>query len=157
MDTPPSVGPVTCMAVKCSRVRPLRGLTRALERPRLVNVIGRINAMPKELHAAVDEKALATVVAAAEPTRLTILFLLGKKGRMCVGDIARRFKASRPAISHHLKVLKNCSLVQAEREGQEIYYFVHMDRVVDTLRALADSLDQCCGRGSSQRRAGGAP
>ncbi len=111
---------------------------------------------PKDPHEAIDEKALATLVAAAEPTRLTILFLLGQKGRMCVGDIARRFKASRPAISHHLKVLKSCSLVQAEREGQEIFYSVHMNRLVDTLRTMADSLDRCCGRGSSQRRVGGA-
>lgn len=94
----------------------------------------------------VDEKALETVAAAAEPTRLTILFLLGSKGRMCVGDIASRFRASRPAISHHLKVLKGSDLVQTEREGQEIYYSVRMNRIVDTLRALADSLDRCCGR-----------
>ena len=110
----------------------------------------------KELHGGVDEKALATVAAAAEPTRLTILFLLGQKGRMCVGDIARRFKASRPAISHHLKVLKNCTLVEAEREGQEIYYSVQTGRVIDTLRALADSLERCCAPGSPrQRQAGG--
>ena len=66
---------------------------------------------------------------------------------MCVGDIAARFKASRPAISHHLKVLKSSNLVETEREGQEIYYSVCMDRIVDTLRALADSLDRCCASG----------
>jgi DNA-binding transcriptional ArsR family regulator len=99
---------------------------------------------------AVDEKTLERVGAAAEPTRLSILFLLGVRGRMCVGDIAARFKASRPAISHHLKVLKSADLVETEREGQEIYYSVRMDRIVDTLRALADSLDRCCGTGGDR-------
>jgi len=106
-----------------------------------------------ECGAAIDEKAIETLVAAAEPTRLTILFLLGGEGRLCVGDIASRFRASRPAISHHLKVLKSCGLVQTEREGQEIYYSVRMNRIVDTLRALADSLDRCCGRDGRQRQA----
>ncbi len=99
---------------------------------------------------AVDEKALEMVTAAAEPTRLSILFLLGGRGRMCVGDIAARFKASRPAISHHLKVLKTSDLVETEREGQEIYYSVRMDRIVDALRTLADSLDRCCGSGRTR-------
>ncbi len=99
---------------------------------------------------AFDAKALETVVAAAEPTRISILFLLGEQGRMCVGDIAARFKASRPAISHHLKVLKSCHLVETEREGQEIYYSVCMERIVDTLRRLADSLADCCGSGRAR-------
>lgn len=89
-------------------------------------------------------------MAAAEPTRLSILFLLGNRGRMCVGDIAARFKASRPAISHHLKVLKTSDLVEAEREGQEIYYSVRIHRIVDTLRALATSLDECCASRSAR-------
>jgi len=91
-----------------------------------------------------DGQALEAVVAAFEPTRLKILFLLGKRGRLCVGDIASGFRISRPAVSHHLKVLKNSGLVQTEREGQEIYYAVRINRIIDTLRALADSLEHCC-------------
>jgi ArsR family transcriptional regulator, arsenate/arsenite/antimonite-responsive transcriptional repressor len=91
-----------------------------------------------------DEQALEAVLAAVEPTRLKILFLLGSRGRLCVGDIASGFKISRPAVSHHLKVLKSSGLVQTEREGQEIYYSVRVSRIVDTLRALADSLEHCC-------------
>jgi len=95
--------------------------------------------------AAIEASQLAAVVAAAEPSRLSILFLLGRRGRMCVKDIARGFKASRPAVSHHLRVLKSCGLLEAEREGQEIYYSVRAEAVIDALRALADALDSCCG------------
>ncbi len=91
-----------------------------------------------------DDRALEAVLAAVEPTRLKILFLLGNRGRLCVGDIASGFKITRPAVSHHLKVLKNSGLVQTEREGQEIYYAVRINRIIDTLRALADSLEHCC-------------
>lgn len=95
----------------------------------------------------IDEHALQAVLAAVEPTRLKILFLLGSRKRLCVGDIAKGFKISRPAISHHLKVLKHSGLVQTEREGQEIYYAVSMDRIIDTLRALAGSMERCCAPG----------
>jgi len=94
---------------------------------------------------AFSEKAVEGVLAAVEPTRLQILFLIGERGRMCVGDIAKRFKISRPAISHHLKVLKNSGLVETERAGQEIYYTICTDSVVDTLRTLADAMEACCG------------
>lgn len=102
---------------------------------------------------AVEATQLAAIVAAAEPSRLSILFLLGRRGRLCVKDIARGFKASRPAVSHHLKVLKSCGLLEAERDGQEIYYSVRADAVIGALRALADALDSCCGA-RGVRRAG---
>lgn len=104
---------------------------------------------------AVDERALEAILAAVEPTRLKILFLVGQRGRLCVGDVAARFKISRPAISHHLKVLKTHGLVETEREGQEIYYSVRMEGVVKTLRTLADSLEACCGRGCGKRASTG--
>lgn len=90
---------------------------------------------------------LEAVAAMAEPTRLQILFLLGRRGRLCVGDIARGFAVSRPAISHHLKVLRTTGLVRTERKGQAIYYTVQMARLIETLRALADSLERCCPSG----------
>lgn len=94
--------------------------------------------------APVDEKSVEAVLAGVEATRLRIIFLLCRQGRTCVGDIASGFRISRPAISHHLKVLKSCGLVQTEKEGQEVYYSVCKDRIVGTLRALADALDDCC-------------
>lgn len=93
---------------------------------------------------AMSGRSLEAVLAVVEPTRLRIMFLVGERGRMCVGDIAGHFQISRPAISHHLKILKHYGLVQTEREGREIYYAVCMSGVVDTLRTLADSIDACC-------------
>ena len=100
--------------------------------------------MPPECAAAFDERSLEAVLAMIEPTRCRILVLLRQRGPMSVQDIAKNFKSGRPAISHHLKVLKSSGLVQAEREGQEIFYSVLMPRITGTLRALADSLESCC-------------
>jgi len=94
--------------------------------------------------APVDARELDSLLAAIEPTRIQILFLVGRRGRMCVGDIASHFRVSRPAISHHLKVLKVGGLLETEREGQQIYYSLSKGRIVETLRTLADEFERCC-------------
>ncbi len=100
---------------------------------------------PISCSAPVDAGELESLLAAIEPTRIKILFLVGKRGRMCVGDIAQHFRVSRPAISHHLKVLKVSGLLETEREGQQIYYALSKARIVATLRTLADEFERCCG------------
>jgi DNA-binding transcriptional ArsR family regulator len=54
--------------------------------------------------------------AIADPTRRKILSLL-RGGRRSVGDIARNFRASRPAISRHLRLLRSAGLVVTHRRG----------------------------------------
>ncbi|MDA8233589.1 MAG: metalloregulator ArsR/SmtB family transcription factor [Clostridia bacterium] len=97
-----------------------------------------------EITMILDEKTKETILAVADTNRLEILFHIGNQGRMCVGDIASRFKISRPAISHHLKVLKNCGLVSGDKVGQEIYYSVNVSDLIKMLRDLADNLENCC-------------
>ena len=54
--------------------------------------------------------------AIADPTRRRILGLL-RGGRRSVGEIAKNFHTSRPAISKHLRVLRSAGLVVTRREG----------------------------------------
>jgi DNA-binding transcriptional ArsR family regulator len=54
--------------------------------------------------------------AIADPTRREILRLL-RDGRRTVGEIAANFPTSRPAISKHLRLLRNAGLVVAHRDG----------------------------------------
>lgn len=93
---------------------------------------------------AIDEATLQALSAVTDHTRLQILFLLGEHGRMCVGDIAGRFRITRPAISHHLKILKTNGLVQSEKVGQEVFYGVDVSHLAGMLRDMADALEQCC-------------
>jgi DNA-binding transcriptional ArsR family regulator len=62
-------------------------------------------------------------VAIADPTRREILGLLRDRGTLMAGEIAARFpSASRPGISRHLRVLRECGVVRCEREGKAQNY-----------------------------------
>ena len=58
-----------------------------------------------------------TFGALADPTRRAILERLAR-GEATVGELARPFRVSRPAISKHLRVLERAGLVQRERDGR---------------------------------------
>jgi ArsR family transcriptional regulator len=78
------------------------------------------------------------LTALGDPARLQLLYLLGGQGCRNVGEIAGQFHLSRPAISYHLKVLKDAGILDSEKVGQEVYYWLERDQIVATLRALAD-------------------
>ena len=59
--------------------------------------------------------------ALSDPTRLKI-FLTLKEKNLCVGDLIAMFDISQPAISSHLKVLKNARIVKSEKQGQHQMY-----------------------------------
>ena len=59
--------------------------------------------------------------ALAEPMRRAIVDHLAE-GPMSVGDLAARLPVSRPAVSQHLKVLKEAALVRAEARGTRRVY-----------------------------------
>ena len=62
--------------------------------------------------------------AIADPIRRDILVLL-RRGDLTAGDIASRFDVSRPAVSRHLRVLRDAGVVVAEERGRERIY--HLD------------------------------
>jgi ArsR family transcriptional regulator, arsenate/arsenite/antimonite-responsive transcriptional repressor len=59
--------------------------------------------------------------ALSDPTRREILELL-RSGPRTSGEIADKFKTSWATISRHLSVLKDASLILAERNGQHVVY-----------------------------------
>ncbi|HLZ24991.1 MAG TPA: metalloregulator ArsR/SmtB family transcription factor [Ktedonobacterales bacterium] len=78
-----------------------------------------------------------------DPMRLEIIFLLADHDRLNVGDIAANFHLSRPAISHHLKVLKDAHILRSEKVAQEVYYRLDFAAVSGRLRAVLDLLENC--------------
>jgi DNA-binding transcriptional ArsR family regulator len=58
-----------------------------------------------------------TFSALADPTRRAIIERL-TEGNVTVGQLARPFRVSRPAISKHLRVLERAGLVKRERQGR---------------------------------------
>lgn len=64
--------------------------------------------------------------ALADPTRLRVLEMLHDKSRP-VHELAGAFDISRPAISRHLRVLKEAGLVKEEKQGRENVYSFQRD------------------------------
>jgi ArsR family transcriptional regulator len=62
----------------------------------------------------------------ADPVRLRLLSLIASHagGEACVCDISDSFDLSQPTISHHLKVLRSAGLLDCERRGTWVYYWV---------------------------------
>ncbi|MDA8792134.1 metalloregulator ArsR/SmtB family transcription factor [Bacteriovoracaceae bacterium] len=65
--------------------------------------------------------------ALADNTRKEIIELLCKQGEMTATDISNNFKISKPAVSQHLKVLKEFRLVKVKKEAQRRLYSVHSE------------------------------
>jgi len=64
--------------------------------------------------------------AIADTTRREILTLLRDRPTMAAGEIASHFpSASRPGISRHLRVLRECGVVHCTRRGKEMLYAVN--------------------------------
>ena len=75
--------------------------------------------------------------AMAEPTRLGILKMVRRR-EMSAGEIALKFKGiTRPAVSQHLRVLKDAGLVSERREGTRRLYSLRPEGFAP-LRALLE-------------------
>jgi DNA-binding transcriptional ArsR family regulator len=64
--------------------------------------------------------------ALGDPNRRAILTLLGEGGRS-VGDLARALPISRPAVSRHLRLLREAGLVDEEARGTQRIYRLESD------------------------------
>ena len=67
--------------------------------------------------------------ALAEPTRKQIVETLAKQGQMSASDIYALFDVSAPAISQHLKVLREAELVFVEKQAQRRLYDINPAKV----------------------------
>lgn len=90
--------------------------------------------MPSE---AAFDKVSGTFALISDPTRLKILWLLCHCEE-CVNNIAVAVNMSSPAVSHHLRLLKQSGLLSCRRTGKEMYY-----KLADTAEAalLHKSID----------------
>jgi ArsR family transcriptional regulator len=84
------------------------------------------------------ERLASGFKALGDATRVGILNLLASEAReVCVCEVVDRFDLAQPTISHHLKLLREAGLVEAERRGTYMYYRVVPEAVQALSRALA--------------------
>lgn len=75
--------------------------------------------------------------ALADPTRRQIVELLGASGGRSVRELADALPVSRPAVSRHLKLLKQAGLVVEEPRGTRRIYRLH-DAGIHAVRAYLE-------------------
>lgn len=82
--------------------------------------------------------------ALGDPHRQAIVLMLAQHERLAVNAIADAMPLSRPAVSHHLKVLKAAGLLRLTRESRENYYSLDIDPALDQLEALVREARSGC-------------
>jgi ArsR family transcriptional regulator, arsenate/arsenite/antimonite-responsive transcriptional repressor len=90
--------------------------------------------------------------ALGEPVRLRLLSLIASHpgGQACVCEISSTFDVSQPTISHHLKLLRSAGLLDCERRGTWVYYWVipqalqQLSSVLNLDDRLAQTAQGCC-------------
>lgn len=68
--------------------------------------------------------------ALSDPTRRNIIELLATEGKLTSTDISRKFQITPPAISQHLKVLREANLVGMEKQAQKRIYQINQDAII---------------------------
>lgn len=80
-----------------------------------------------------------------DETRQSILFVL--IGTDCqtglrVGEITEQTHLSRPAVSHHLKVLRDAGVILIRKEETKNFYYINIRTELGLLRMLVSNIDQ---------------
>ncbi len=97
--------------------------------------------MPEEY--SIDE-CIELLRALSDNTRQQIIAIFRTHKEVCASDIARQFTLSRPAISHHLNLMKRAGLLRSRKDGKEVYYSFNRDRVTGLIESILESLKKCC-------------
>ena len=92
-----------------------------------------MRALPKEW------RPMAKVfIALGDEHRQRILLTFEKGERLTVGQISEVSTLSRPAVSHHLKILRAAGVLEAEKIGKEVYLSINKPMLEETFGTVLD-------------------
>ena len=98
---------------------------------------------------ATPDRLTEMLKAIADPTRRKILRLLrekrgccsiGEREGLCACDIEARVRLSQPTVSHHMAILREAGLVDADKVGQWMWYRRNERALQELAQALADEV-----------------
>lgn len=107
-----------------------------------------IDSMHQDLH---DEFAQAVALLArnqplffalGDMARQQIIIVLGQHERLSVGELTTYTQLSRPAVSHHLKILKEAGLLRETRQGVRRYYQPAFHGAIDGMEQLVQQVSK---------------
>ena len=88
--------------------------------------------LPNEAEAA-DLAAIFTHL--SDSTRVKLLSMLAASD-LCVCEMSDLLGMSQPAVSHHLRILRQCDVVGFRKMGQRTVYYLNENEIGDTIRRL---------------------
>lgn len=83
--------------------------------------------------------------ALSDANRLMIVDMLSC-GELCACDILEKFHITQPTLSHHMKILCSCGLVNARKEGKWMHYSLNLKEVKNLkefLNMITSDEDDC--------------
>ncbi len=75
----------------------------------------------------------------ANPIRMEIIYAL-KEGEKGVGELVEITGLAKSNVSQHLSVLKSATMVNARREGQNIFYSIANEKLLEACRLMREVL-----------------
>jgi ArsR family transcriptional regulator len=86
------------------------------------------------------EQIAPLLKALADPVRLRLMSLVASHpgGEACVCDLTGLFDLSQPTISHHLKVLHDCGLLDRDKRGVWVYYRARTEALANLGALIGD-------------------
>jgi ArsR family transcriptional regulator len=95
--------------------------------------------MPDDFTGADADDLARVLKALADPIRLRLVSLIGSHpdGTVSVLQLAKAFDVTGPTLSHHLRILREAGLVNADRRGTWIYYGLRADSLAE-ISAILD-------------------
>ena len=94
---------------------------------------------------------IETMKALCEPSRCRIVMLLSQRA-YCVSALATLLDLSAPAVSQHLRVLRDAGIVYCEKYGYHTHYKLNKERLAEIAAQIADLTrekpDICRNRGT---------
>ena len=104
-----------------------------------------------------NESEIAVICKAlGDENRVQIIKMLSG-GELCACKILDAFNITQPTLSHHMKILTDCNLVNSRKEGKWTYYSINCEKFSEFKNAVAeftctsatskDSTDTCCCKG----------
>ncbi len=83
--------------------------------------------------------------ALSDQNRISLLVGLAQCGAPCsVSQIAECCPVDFSVVSRHLAILRDAGILEAQKQGKEVYYSVRFQNLVGTLRTIADAIEACC-------------
>lgn len=82
--------------------------------------------------------------ALSDPYRQDIVLMLSDTDSMTVNELTDRLPLSRPAVSHHLKILREQGILKMKQHGTQRNYSLALEGALETLKHLIITVEDRC-------------